>query len=51
MASAGSSSEEFGIRKELSVGASAESFEDFFRAEQVRLHNVLFVITGNRAEA
>jgi len=51
MASVGSSSEDLGIREELSVAASAESFEDFFRAEQVRLHKVLFAITGHRAEA
>jgi RNA polymerase sigma-70 factor (ECF subfamily) len=39
------------IREDLAVGDSAASFEEFFRAEQLRLHRVLFAITGSRPEA
>jgi RNA polymerase sigma-70 factor (ECF subfamily) len=42
---------ELGIREELAVGGSAASFEEFFRAEQLRLHRVLFAITGSQPEA
>jgi RNA polymerase sigma-70 factor (ECF subfamily) len=45
-----SSPTELGIREEPAVGAVA-SFEEFFRAEQLRLHRVLFAITGSRPEA
>jgi len=41
---------ELGIREELAVGRSAASFEEFFRAEQLRLHRVLFAITGSQPE-
>jgi hypothetical protein len=51
MASVGNSPGELGIRGELAVGASAASFEAFFRGEQLRLHQVLFAITGSRPEA
>jgi RNA polymerase sigma-70 factor, ECF subfamily len=51
MASVGNSPGELGIRGDLAVGASAASFEEFFRAEQLRLHQVLFAITGSRPEA
>jgi len=51
MASVGNSPGEFGIRGDLAVGASAASFEELFRAEQLRLHQVLFAITGSRPEA
>ena len=33
------------------MGGSAASFEEFFKAEQLRLHRVLFAITGSRPEA
>lgn len=33
------------------MGDSAASFEEFFRAEQLRLHRILFAITGSRPEA
>jgi RNA polymerase sigma-70 factor (ECF subfamily) len=42
---------ELGIREELTMEGSAASFEEFFRAEQLRLHRVLFAITGSRPEA
>jgi len=48
MASVGNSRGELGIRGDLAVGASVASFEEFFRAEQLRLHQVLFAITGSR---
>jgi RNA polymerase sigma-70 factor (ECF subfamily) len=51
MASARNSPDELGIREELAVGGSVASFEEFFRAEQVRLHRVLFAITRSRPEA
>lgn len=51
MASVGNSPGELGIRGDLAVDASAASFEEFFRAEQLRLHRVLFAITGSRPEA
>jgi RNA polymerase sigma-70 factor (ECF subfamily) len=51
MASVRNSPAQLGIREELAVGGSAASFEEFFRAEQLRLHRVLFAITGSRPEA
>ena len=51
MAGVGSSRGDLGIREEPVVGGSAASFEEFFRAEQLRLHRVLFAITGSRPEA
>jgi RNA polymerase sigma-70 factor (ECF subfamily) len=42
---------ELGIREELAMESSPASFEEFFRAEQLRLHRVLFAITGSRQEA
>jgi RNA polymerase sigma-70 factor (ECF subfamily) len=40
-----------GTGEELAVGHPGASFERFFTAEQLRLHRVLFAITGSRAEA
>lgn len=51
MASMGNSPAELGIREEQAVKGSAASFEEFFRVEQLRLHRVLFAITGSRQEA
>jgi RNA polymerase sigma-70 factor (ECF subfamily) len=51
MESMGASSNELGIREDLAVGGSVVSFEELFRAEQRRLHQALFVITGSRQEA
>jgi RNA polymerase sigma-70 factor (ECF subfamily) len=51
MASVRDSSNELSIREDLAVGLSAASFEEFFKAEQLRLHGVLFAITGSRQEA
>jgi RNA polymerase sigma-70 factor (ECF subfamily) len=42
---------QLGIGEEPAMGRSAASFEEFFRAEQLRLHRVLFAITGSRPEA
>jgi RNA polymerase sigma-70 factor (ECF subfamily) len=51
MGSVRNSRAQLGTREELAVGGSAASFEEFFRAEQLRLHRVLFAITGSRPEA
>jgi RNA polymerase sigma factor (sigma-70 family) len=51
MASVGSSPGDLVIREETTAVGSAVSFEEFFRAEQLRLHGVLFAITGSKAEA
>jgi DNA-directed RNA polymerase specialized sigma24 family protein len=50
MANKRNSPAELGIH-ELAVGRSPASFEEFFRTEQLRLHRVLFAITGSRQEA
>jgi RNA polymerase sigma-70 factor (ECF subfamily) len=42
---------ELGIREELAMEGSSASFEEFFRAEKLRLHRVLFAITRSRPEA
>jgi RNA polymerase sigma-70 factor (ECF subfamily) len=39
------------VREEPTVEDAAASFEEFFGSERVRLHRVLFAITGSRAEA
>jgi RNA polymerase sigma-70 factor (ECF subfamily) len=39
------------VREELALEYPAASFEQFFKAERLRLHGVLFAITGSRAEA
>jgi RNA polymerase sigma-70 factor (ECF subfamily) len=52
MAGMGSSPGDLGVREELGmVGGSAAAFEEFFRAEQLRLHRVLYAITRSRPEA
>lgn len=51
METAGASPHELGIRVEPEEAGSAVSFEDLFRAEQRRLHQALFAITGSRQEA
>jgi RNA polymerase sigma-70 factor (ECF subfamily) len=51
MASVANSPGELSTRGDVAVGSSAASFEEFFRAEQLRLHQVLFAITGSRPEA
>ena len=51
MESVGRSPHELAIPKEPAVGASVAAFEEFFRAEQRRLHEALFAITGTRSEA
>jgi RNA polymerase sigma-70 factor, ECF subfamily len=51
MESVGSSPHELAIPEEPPVGASVAAFEEFFRAEQRRLHEALFAITGTRSEA
>jgi RNA polymerase sigma-70 factor, ECF subfamily len=51
MESVGASPNELGIHEDLAVGGSAASFEELFRAEQGRLHQALFAITGSRQEA
>jgi RNA polymerase sigma-70 factor (ECF subfamily) len=47
----GSSPHELAIPEEPAVDASVSAFEEFFRAEQPRLHEALFAITGTRSEA
>jgi RNA polymerase sigma-70 factor, ECF subfamily len=47
----GSSPHELAIPEEPAVGASVAAFEEFFRAEQRRLHEALFAITATRSEA
>ena len=47
----GSSPHELAMPEEPVVGPSVAAFEDFFRAEQRRLHEALFAITGTRSEA
>lgn len=51
MESVGASPNELGIPQDHPVGGSAASFEELFRAEQRRLHQALFAITGSRQEA
>jgi RNA polymerase sigma-70 factor (ECF subfamily) len=51
MESMGRSPHELTIPEEPAVGASVAAFEEFFRGEQRRLHQALFVITGSRQEA
>lgn len=51
MESVGTSPHELALPEEPGVGASVAAFEEFFRAEQRRLHEVLFAITGTRSEA
>ena len=51
MESVGSPPRELTIREEPAAGGSVAAFEEFFRAEQRRLHEALFAITGTRAEA
>jgi RNA polymerase sigma-70 factor (ECF subfamily) len=51
MESVGSSPRELGIHEETVVGSPVATFEEFFRAEQRRLHQALFAITGSRTEA
>jgi RNA polymerase sigma-70 factor (ECF subfamily) len=51
MGSVPNSPGELGIREDLAVKDSAASFEALFKAEQLRLHRVLFAITGSRQEA
>jgi RNA polymerase sigma-70 factor (ECF subfamily) len=51
MARVGNSPRELGTRGDPAVGSSEASFEEFFRAEQLLLHQVLFAITGSRPEA
>jgi RNA polymerase sigma-70 factor (ECF subfamily) len=49
--SAEASPDGLGIREELAVGGSTASFDELFRAEQRRLHQALFAITGSPQEA
>jgi RNA polymerase sigma-70 factor (ECF subfamily) len=51
MESAASSPGELGIHEGSVMSSSVAAFEEFFRAEQHRLHQALFVITGSRPEA
>ena len=51
MESVGSSPHELAVPEEPAVAASVAAFEEFFRAEQRRLHEALFAITGTRSEA
>jgi RNA polymerase sigma-70 factor, ECF subfamily len=51
MESVGSSPHELAEPEESAEGTSVAAFEEFFRAEQRRLHRVLFAITGSRPEA
>jgi RNA polymerase sigma-70 factor (ECF subfamily) len=51
MESVGSSPHELALPVEPRVGASVAAFEEFFSAEQRRLHEALFAITGTRSEA
>jgi len=45
------SSRDLDIHEGSAVGGSIADFEEFFRVEQGRLHQVLFAITGSRPEA
>ena len=51
MESMGSSPHELAVPEEPVLGASVAAFEEFFLAEQRRLHQALFAITGTRSEA
>lgn len=51
MGSMGSSPNELGVHEGSVVVGSVAAFEEFFRAEQRRLHQALFAITGSRPEA
>ena len=51
MESVDASPDELAGSEGSTVGGSVSSFEEFFRGEQHRLHQALFVITGSRQEA